>query len=147
MKTYLAYGSNLNREWMEKLRGKAQEPLKYVLQGYRLLFRGKGYLTIEKVGNDKSDEYSIPVLLWKVDEKDELALDDYEAYPDLYCKRTLKLRVEGEDEEVFYYLMNPPYADKKACPTPEYLEMVRKGYREGGFSEGPLDLAIRELQD
>ena len=147
MKTYLAYGSNLNREWMEELRGKKEEPVKHELKGYKLLFRAKGYLTIEKVKGTEADKYSIPVLLWQVDDKDELALDDYEAYPDLYCKKTLTLSVEGREKEVFYYLMNPPYSDEKVKPTKKYLDMVRKGYGECDFNEGPLDLALKEVEE
>ena len=58
---------------------------KSVVEGYKLLFKGSRtgvYFTIEPKINGK-----VPVGVWEVTEKDEIALDRYEGFPIFYYKR------------------------------------------------------------
>ena len=88
-KFYLAYGSNLNVKQMQfrcpdaKIVGTAEIP------NYQLLFKGSktgSYLTIEP-----KQGCTVPVAVWSVSERDELALDRYEGYPHFYYKTELEL--------------------------------------------------------
>lgn len=86
MKFYVAYGSNLNLKHMSTCCPNAKVFGTSTLQDYELLFRARkldenSYLTIEKRAGA-----NVPVAIWQVNEADELALDDYEDYPDLYYK-------------------------------------------------------------
>lgn len=86
---YIAYGSNLNINQMKlrcpsaRIIGTSEVP------NYELLFKGSktgSYLTIEpKEGS------SVPVAVWEVSERDELALDRYEGYPHFYYKKEMRL--------------------------------------------------------
>ena len=91
-KFYLAYGSNLNVQQMRfrcpdaKVVGTAE------IKDYQLLFKGSktgSYLTIEKKKGDM-----VPVAVWAVSKRDELALDRYEGFPDFYYKTEMELPVK-----------------------------------------------------
>ncbi len=136
MKFYVAYGSNLNLKHMSTCCPNAKVFGTSTLQDYELLFRARkldenSYLTIEKRAGA-----NVPVAIWQVNEADELALDDYEDYPDLYYKKELRLDVLTETGEVknldcFVYIM---YEDKLVTlPSNDYLELCLEGYRNFNF--------------
>ena len=79
---YVAYGSNLNVEQMKYRCQTAKVYGKGMLHGFRLLFKGgreNAYLTIEPFEGGK-----VPVVIWDIKRKDEIALDRYEGYPSFY---------------------------------------------------------------
>jgi hypothetical protein len=72
-KIYIAYGSNLNLPQMEHRCPTAKVLGTSEIKDYELLFRGSktgSYATIEPCEGS-----SVPVLLWCVKPKDEIALD------------------------------------------------------------------------
>ena len=77
MKYYLAYGSNLNKEQMQKRCPGAVPVGAMVLKGYELRFRGP--LTIVKKKGGR-----VPLGIWQVSEEDEKSLDRYEGFPMVY---------------------------------------------------------------
>lgn len=141
MKYYLAYGSNLNDEWMKKLSPASQRVGAYWLEGADLVFRGKGYLTLKFHGAAEG----LPLALWQVDEEAEKALDAYESYPVLYRRECREIEWEGEKQEAFVYLMNPPYDEDRVMPDPAYVEKIVKGYENCGFDPAPLHKAMEEI--
>lgn len=85
-----------------------------------------------------------------------LQLDSYEDYPHLYTKQVLKVRVppgewnvEGEKWKdtlkCMVYRMHQPFEIPSSLPDPEYLKMVREGYREWGVSQKQLDAALKKV--
>ena len=98
MKYYLAYGSNLNKEQMAYRCPGAVPVGTMMLEGYELLFRAPGVLTIEENAEGK-----VPIGIWKVDEQHEKALDRYEGYPRVYYKKEVEI---SKGRKAFVYIMN-----------------------------------------
>lgn len=131
MKYYIAYGSNLNMEQMLHRCPGAAVIGKTWLEGYRLTFRGihsgAGVANIEpRVGS------RVPVGIWRITKRDELALDRYEGFPWLYYKQEFSLVVDGNRLTAMAYIMTPgrPWAS----PNVMYLRTIRKGYLDFDFT-------------
>ena len=147
MRYYLAYGSNLS---VAQMLSRCPDAI-YVgtaeIKDYRLLFRGSGsgsYLTIEKCKGR-----TVPVLVWKVSESDERALDLYEGYPSFYEKEELPIEVKSLVDgspigtvPAFFYAMT----GKRPLGRPSrlYLSICEEGYDRFGFSRKLLRTALRE---
>lgn len=145
MKFYIAYGSNLNLEHMSRCCPNAKILGSSILYDYALLFRARNtnensYLTIEPCLGA-----TVPVAIWQVDELDELALDDYEDYPELYYKKNIKLDVYTtastiENVDCFVYIM---YEDKPVTlPSDDYLEICLAGYKDFSFNNSKIYEAL-----
>lgn len=142
---YIAYGSNLNVRQMKtrcpdaRIIGTAEIP------DYELLFKGSktgSYLTIEP-----REGSSVPVAVWSVSERDELALDHYEGFPTFYYKKEFKLPIKGiktgkiRERDVFVYIMHEdrPYG----IPSRHYIETCAFGYSVFKFDIKVLKEAYR----
>lgn len=143
---YAAYGSNLNRAEMAVRCPGAQPVGVGELRDYGLVFRagGKGvYLTVEP-----RPGCGAPVALWALTPEDELALDEYEVYPELYAKEQIQAEFRELAtgrvcrERVLVYVMVPGH--QEAEPGREYVERCLAGYRDFGLKPGP-ELAERGL--
>ena len=136
MTYYLAYGSNMNLPWMAECCQAAQFVAKTNLQNYALEFRGRDnvYATIFK----KEDSF-VPVVVWQVDQADELRLDKYEDYPNLYYKEYLPIEVDGQIVEAMVYIMQD---FPKGQPQKEYYEMIEVAYQAQGFDTDILKKAV-----
>ena len=85
---YLAYGSNINLEQMARRCPTAKVLESKMLQGHELEFRGVATI-VPKKGAE------VPVLIWEIGERDEIALDRYEGFPSLYRKEIFEMKVGG----------------------------------------------------
>lgn len=135
---YIAYGSNLDLSQMSYRCPTAKVVGATMLTNWRLRFRGEAnaVATIER-----SAGYKVPVLVWQLQPKDERALDEYEGYPHLYRKETLRITVGGKRIYAMVYIMNEerhPYG----APAESYLSTIRAGYMTAGFDEVYLQHAI-----
>ncbi len=137
---YIAYGSNLNIKQMSYRCPNAKIVGKSVVEGYKLLFKGSRtgvYFTIEPKINGK-----VPVGVWEVTEKDEIALDRYEGFPIFYYKKEMKLIVKniknGKEtkRKGFVYIMREDRP--KGLPTSFYVNTCLEGYESFGFDEDIL---------
>lgn len=126
---YLAYGSNLHIEQMQRRCPTAEVLGTSTLLGYRLVFNGVA--TIEP-----DPDRSVPVLLWDIKPADEIPLDRYEGYPRLYRRETVQVELDGRTVDAMVYIMNPKGI---APPNPYYYDVIRKGYEMNG-----LDIAVLE---
>ena len=147
MRYYLAYGSNLS---VAQMLSRCPEAI-YVgtaeIKDYRLLFRGSGsgsYLTIEKCKGR-----SVPVLVWKVSESDERALDLYEGYPSFYEKEEIPIEVKSLIDGTpiatvpsFFYAMDP--SRPLGRPSTHYYRVCQEGYERFGFDKRILEKALKE---
>ena len=117
-KYYIAYGSNLNLEQMARRCPTAKVVGSTTLKNYRLMFRGGSHTAVATVERNQGDE--VPVLIWRLQPKDEKALDVYEGWPHLYRKETLRVTVNGKRLYAMIYIMNEdrrPYG----APSPQYF--------------------------
>ena len=120
---YLAYGSNLDMERM-----------------------GKRCPYAVVVGTTEINE-SVPAVVWKLSEYDELLLDRYEGCPRYYYKKQFQLpvwnlngnRMKKAKPCIAYVI----HEDRRlGCPDAEYFELLRGGYSDWEF---PLDTLKRGL--
>lgn len=139
---YIAYGSNLNLEQMEHRCPTAEVVGKAVLQNWRLRFRGDYQSAVATIERGKG--FRVPVLVWRLQPKDELALDHYEGFPFFYRKETLQITVNQCRAYAMVYIMNEtrhPYG----TPSSGYLATIREGYENAGFDIQILDNAAKEM--
>lgn len=141
MKKYIAYGSNLNDEFMKSMGHNGQCLALGFVENSRLRFRGNGYLNLElNTGYNK-----VPVALWEIDEEVEKKLDEYEEYPTLYSKCDIKVNTDKGLVDAFAYIMNEPYSEKPAMPEKWYVDVVEKGYELRSFDKEPFIEAVEEI--
>ena len=138
---YFAYGSNLNGGQMAVRCPMAQLVCRAVLEGYELAFR-RGVLTILPKEGGRIDG-----ILWKVNDRDERALDRYEGYPHLYTKESLTVQTDAGSQTAVAYVMTAPYCEKAQPPSPAYLQTVLTGYRLAGFDPDAVLQAAAQARE
>ena len=146
---YLAYGSNLNVRQMRMRCPTARMIGTATIEDYRLMFKGSktgSYLTIEP-----EEGCSVPVGVWEVTARDELALDRYEGYPTFYYKKELELPITGcrtgqvRQRKVFVYIM---HEDRPlGQPSEYYLNVCARGYCFFDFDVNRLIQAVYDSQE
>ena len=135
---YIAYGSNLNLPQMGMRCPTAEVVGTSEIKNYELLFRGgrRGAVaTIEALEGS-----SVPVLLWKIKQQDELALDRYEGFPNFYRKEMMDVELEGKTVSAMVYVMTPGH--RLGYPSDYYYNTIREGYKTAGFDTAILEQAI-----
>lgn len=88
---------------------------------------------------------SVPVLLWDIRPKDELALDHYEGFPNLYGKQMLDVELNGKIVRAMVYVMTPGH--EAGYPSEHYLNVIAEGYRSAGFDPGVLADALERTEE
>ena len=129
---YIAYGSNINLEQMAYRCPNSKVVGTRMIPGYELEFRGVATI-VPKEGAE------VPVLLWEIDQRDELSLDRYEGFPQMYRKELFEVEVDGKIREGMAYLMN--YGEI-APPSPTYYNGIKKGYEDNGMDTSYLRAAL-----
>lgn len=137
MKKYIAYGSNLNIEQMERRCPGAKIVGTGMIFDYRLVYRGNARGL--GVGNLIPDEgLKVPAAVWKITKANEAALDIYEGFPHLYQKRFMDVDMDdGSIENGLIYLMPDTY--RPARPSYRYIDIIRQGYEDFGLDTDWLD--------
>ena len=146
-KYYLAYGSNLSTAQMA---GRCPDAV-YVgmaeIADYQLLFKGSqtgSYLTVEPKAGKK-----VPVLVWRISERDERNLDRYEGYPEFYYKREITVEMKSLTDgmplgkiDALIYVMHEERT--LGCPTLRYYKVCLEGYNRFGFPSVILEQALKD---
>lgn len=144
---YIAYGSNLNLPQMAFRCPTAKVFGTSEIKDYELLFRGGRRSSVATVEPLKGS--SVPVLLWKLKEKDLQALDRYEGYPHFYRKEILPVELKEKTVQAMVYIMNDGHP--LGAPSDYYLNTILEGYRSAGFDteilEKAVDKSIRLAQE
>lgn len=135
---YLAYGSNMNQTQMAFRCPTARVVGIGELKGYELLFRGARKGAVATV--EPKEGSSVPVLLWKIRQADEEALDRYEGYPRLYGKEMLQVEVDGKTMSAMGYVMTPGH--ELGVPSDGYADIILEGYMQCGLDTRILENAI-----
>ena len=131
---YFGYGSNLHIAQMKRRCPDSVPVVVGRLPGKGLSF--SSVLTIED-----SEAHSTLGAIYEVSAKDERELDRYEGFPRTYSKRYTNAVVQGERREVFYYVLNKPYA--LITPTARYYEIVEDGYLDWGLDLTQLEASYQ----
>ena len=133
---YLAYGSNLHHEQMNKRCPKCIYVKKIVLNNFQLTFRNKGgWADVEKRKGKK-----VYGGLYIISKLAESRLDKYEDYPIIYKKMYFKYK----GKKVMTYTMV-----KKTVlvpPTTRYLNIIKQGYKDCNLSTKSLKAALQPLE-
>ena len=140
---YIAYGSNLNLPQMALRCPTAKVAGTAKLKDYELLFRGGRRGAVATV--EPKEGGSVPVLLWKIKQPDEQALDRYEGYPHLYDKQMMDVELEGKTVSAMVYIMTPGH--EFGVPSDYYADVIRQGYDSSGFDPRILENAIDHAYD
>lgn len=138
---YAAYGSNMDAEQMyfrcpgAKFLGVGK------VKGMRLLFRGHPYAAVATIEKGRYNS-SVPVVIWDITKDDELALDNYEGYPNMYTKVMLPVDAgDGWGEvDTMAYVIDPGLSF--GTPSDYYYGILRNAYRDYGFDIEKLKNAV-----
>ena len=85
---------------------------------------------------------AVPMLLWKIRPKDEVALDRYEGYHSFYRKELLEVGLGGKPVGAKVYVMND--GREFGAPSDNYLGAIAEGYERTGFDTEFLDAAVEK---
>ena len=135
---YIAYGSNLNLEQMAFRCPTAKVVGKSELKDYELLFRGGRRGAVATV--ERKEGSTVPVLIWEIQNRDEVSLDLYEGYPNLYGKQMLEVELDGKTVPAMVYVMTPGHSF--GIPSDHYANVIWQGYETAGFETQFLEDAI-----
>lgn len=155
---YLAYGSNINRAQMEE-RCPNQKPkcvTSGYLDGYKLVFDGFSSARNGLVADiRKADGFRLPYVIWEIlSEEDIDSLNRNEGYvegrnPENNSYNKVLILIPGF-KDVYVYVMSKSFIAKrnKSHTIPSnYIDTIRKGYKEFGLDESILDHAINEVHN
>lgn len=129
---YIAYGSNINLEQMAFRCPHSSVVGTSEIKDYELEFRGVATIVPNKGA-------AVPVLIWKLDERDLLTLNQYEGWPRLYRQEKMEFELNGKTFEGMAYLMN---CREISPPSQQYYNTILQGYRENGLDESYLQTAL-----
>lgn len=140
---YAAYGSNLNVAQMSVRCPDARIYRRAELKDHELVFRGHPDCAVATI--EPREGSSVPILLWKISQRDERALDLYEGWPTFYGKETMAFQADGQKLSAMVYVMTPGRAP--GLPSRQYLDTIRDGYQDCGFDPDILDRALERSQE
>lgn len=114
-----------------------------VIDNVTLVFRGTNNAAVATL--EPKEGSGVPIALWSLKQNDELALDHYEGYPDLYRKEMMELNIQNTHQPVMIYLIDEryPYGN----PSPGYFDVIQQGYRDHGFDEQMLLDAVAQTKE
>lgn len=130
---YFAYGSNLKKKQMLERCPESKPKFTAVLHNYKLVFVGWSRQWRGGVASIKSfNGERVSGGIYELSDRDLRRLDKYEGYPQ-NCDR-LKVKVTNElgelVEAVTYIKLGQV---EETAPSPEYLAVIRQGYRDWGI--------------
>lgn len=148
MKTYIAYGSNMNVEQMGWRCPDAEVIGTGELIGWKLTFRGNGRCGVANIEPEAGS--SVPVVIWKISPQDERNLDVYEGFPHLYIKEYVDVTYRGRKVKGMAYIMTGGH--RISGPNGSYLSTIAEGYDHFGIDASNLlkiavECGIMEVSD
>ena len=137
---YVAYGSNLNFEQMKHRCPTAKLYDTGIIEGYELQFKGEPTCAFATIA--PKENASVPVAVWEIQPRDEMALYGYEGYPSHYFKQNVPVQLGGEEVGAMVYIMN--LKRQFGMPSPHYYQTVLEGYHDCGLDTDVLDQAVKD---
>lgn len=135
---YAAYGSNLNKEQMQR---RCPQSIPYdtiTLKDWRLVFKGVADI-------EKKKGHNVYLGLYKITKDCEKQLDVYEGYPEIYGKYYICRHLKGENVKIMYYVMNKRF--NYSIPTERYFKVIFRGYKNWSFNLENLYVAGKHSID
>ena len=134
---YGAYGANLEIAGMARRCPGAQAMAPAWLENRALGFHV--YATIRPQAGAR-----VPLGIWRITERCERALDEFEDWPALYAKETHTLDVEGRPQPVMIYVMTDSGTARAGTRRPRkpHIAAIRRGYDDWGFDPAIIDEAL-----
>ena len=123
---FLAFDELINKKIMQSLFPKATAIKGTFLNGYKLVFCTQAAII-------KDATCSVPVAIWNVSEKDELALDQrYQSCPTFFEKEYIEIEIDGTKINAFTYILKESVANYRP-PETSVLNDMTHGYMEFAF--------------
>ena len=138
-KLYVAYGSNLNLNQMALRCPYAKIYSTGVLNNWELLYRGSPFNAHATIRKKKGN--TVPVLVWEIQDYDEIQLDRYEGFPNYYFKQNVMVEINGCKKKAMIYIMNTHNVPGK--PSKRYIETIKQGYIDNSFDLQYLDKTLK----
>lgn len=132
---YVAYGSNLHLEQMSHRCPSAVVYSKGKLNNWEMVFRGSKTGAHATIRRKKGK--SVPVLIWTIQQSDELNLDRYEGYPFYYYKQNVMVNIGDRKRKAMVYIMRE--SALPGIPSNTYVNTIKKGYLDNGFDLNYLE--------
>ena len=133
---YFAYGANTVSEIMQRRCPSAQLVGTGILGNHQLVFRK--FSTVQPASGQ-----SVEGVVWRLSKSDLRQLDRFERVPVNYLRTQHHVTLKtGETLLCWAYEMTHGVWQGEP-PDPEYVEKLRKGYREHGLSLEQLERAVR----
>jgi hypothetical protein len=130
---YFAFGHNTDTEYFEKLDPPAKLLGKASVKGYRLVL--EEYCDIRP-----KDGSVLEGVLWSLPKNREKPINKYEQY---YHRTHIIVSFKGKRYKAFAFKMDSKHYDGRK-PSKEYIDILRKGYKENGIPMKQLEDAIKE---
>jgi len=140
---YIAYGPELNQEFMHRVCPTAKYIGKSELKDYRLRFRGE--FRKAEANAERFRGYKMPAIIWQITPLDESFLDVLHGYPFFSKKRHETVDVYGNKKRAMLYVMN--HRGQLGHPSTEYYIQILDGYISAGFDLSLLQKAAVEVLD
>lgn len=139
-----AYGSNMSKAQMAYRCPDAELLGASELKDWRLLFKGSHtgrYATIEPC-----EGCAVPLLVWRISQRDEASLDRYEGVAGgFYRKELVRIPLDGKTVEAMVYVMD----ERRSPGIPEewYYSVIEDAYLEFGFDTSILEKALDDSME
>lgn len=137
-KYYVAYGSNLNFNQMARRCPTAKFVGTGVIENYELQFKGNPFGAHATIAPCEGS--SVPVGVWKIQNRDEQSLDRYEGHPVYYFKENIPVKIGKKELPCMVYIMD--LKRKFGVPSQSYVETIAEGYRDCDLDENVLYNAV-----
>lgn len=135
---YIAYGSNLNIEQMNRRCPGSKPICKTWLNDYKLVFQGRPLGAHANV--IPAEGHRVPVAVWEITPFDEAALDRYEGVAGgYYTKEIEEVEINGKMHEALIYIMTP---SGYGIPDDRYLDIIVEGYQDFNLAASYLNDAL-----
>ena len=130
---YFAYASNLSRRQMSQRCPDSKPMFTAILDNYKLIFAGwsrkwrGGVAGIKPFRGER-----VLGAVYEISDKDLKSLDRNEGYPDVYNRQSVRVRKEdGDTVEAITYIKVDQ--SEETQPSPDYVSIIRQGYRDWGM--------------
>lgn len=133
---YFAYGSNLQLDQFFRRCKDAKRIGRCTLPDHQLFFDGVADIR-------RQQGAAVEGAVYEISDRDELALDKYEGYPNLYTKAEFTVTADGHARKVMTYTM---LSNRIAEPSASYEQVIRDGFDDWGIPHASLDAAVAEAR-
>lgn len=141
---YISYGSNMAPERMAKRCPDAVMIGKGLLHHWKLTFKQTetgNHATVENTANYTD---VTPFVLWEISSEDEVRLDGYESFPDVYRKSKINV-ITDDGKRYTNAMLYVMHGERRLGePSDSYLTLIRNAYKANGFDETILDAAVAQ---